>query len=206
MGYDKQKAKESAMDIGLFAGSFAATAIVSYILYRILRRIIRNFSRKIFGNADILEVISELDTEAEQTPRSLSGCDSLLLPKILEDFPDYDVVYAKTCVREYLKARFQECQDFQIHNVVISRYLPSAAQKTIVFQAAVSWLEEGRRYQKRYELNHTFLLDQDALSIAANCPNCGGAMGYGMQECPYCGSRVANVLGNTWKLTELIEK
>lgn len=194
------------MEIGTFAGAFCATALCFYILYRILRNAFRRFSRKIFGTANLMEALSEISVESEQSPRSLSGCDSLLLPKILEDFPDYDPVYTKTCVRKYLEKCFGMNEDFQIYNVVICRYLPSAAQKTVVFQAAVSWLEEGHRCQKRYELNHTFLLDQSAGAVAANCPNCGGAMGYGKQECPYCGSRVANTLKNTWEFTQLTEK
>ena len=194
------------MDFGLFFGGFVATAVFLYIVYRIIARKVRNASRKLFGTTDIVEVLSELDTEAEHTPRSLSGCDSLLLPKILNDFPDYDVSLVKTYVRDYLKASYGKNEGFQIHNVVISRYLTSEAQKTVVFQAAVSWMEQGRRQQKRFELNHTYLLNQEHTSVAANCPNCGGAMGFGEKVCSYCGSRVANVLSNTWSFTEIIEK
>ena len=42
-------------------------------------------------------------------------------------------------------------------------------------------------------------------TVAANCPNCGGAMGYGQAQCSYCGSRVAHVLKNTWTITKIEE-
>ena len=50
----------------------------------------------------MVEAILELDSEAQATPKSLSGCDSLVMPKILKDFPDFDPSLAKTYVKEYL--------------------------------------------------------------------------------------------------------
>lgn len=163
-------------------------------------RLIRMFLG--FRRTDLQLLSSEL--ELEESPRSLNGCDSLLMPKILQDFPDFDVTLAKTYVRDYLKNKLANQKNLTIHNVVIAKYLPSGAQKTIVFQAALCWTESGKKVQKRYELNYTYLLDGDT-EVAANCPNCGGALGYGVNECPYCGSRVANALGNTWTFTEMKE-
>ena len=163
-------------------------------------RLIRMFLG--FRRTDLQLLSSEL--ELEESPRSLNGCDSLLMPKILQDFPDFDVTLAKTYVRDYLKNKLANQKNLTIHNVVIAKYLPSGAQKTIVFQAALCWTESGKKVQKRYEMNYTYLLDGDT-EVAANCPNCGGALGYGVNECPYCGSRVANALGNTWTFTEMKE-
>lgn len=143
--------------------------------------------------------------ELEESPRSLNGCDTLLLPQILKDFPDFDVHQCKAIVKDYLTQTLGSRSGFEIHNIVIARYLPSGAQKTIVFQAAVSWLAQGKRAQKRYELQYAYRLSGSDTLIAANCPNCGGALGYGVTVCPYCDSRVVNVLGNTWEFTELKE-
>ena len=143
------------------------------------------------------------ELEVDDTPRSLNGCDSFLLPAILKDFPDFDVTLAKTYVRDYLKEQLSSHGDLTIYNVVIARYLPSAAHKTIVFQAALCWTE-GTKLQKRYELNYTYMVTGDS-EVAANCPNCGGALGYSSTVCPYCDSRVANALKNTWKFTEMKE-
>lgn len=193
------------MELFAFLGGFAAVAAGIAAIYQILRRKLRRFSSRTFGTPDILNALSELELEVEESPRSLNACDSLLMPQILRDFPDFDGTLAKTYVREYLRDRFGKNEDFTVHNIAIARYLPSGAQKTIVYQAAVSWLEQGRRSQKRFDLHYTFLLDQSRTSVAANCPNCGGALGYGEQECPYCGSRVANALGSTWEFTECME-
>lgn len=188
-----------------FLGGFLAVAAGVTIVAVILRNKIRSFSRRVFGKADILEALSEIDSVADDAPRSLNGCDALLMPQILRDFPDFDCSLAKTYVRDYLKEKLRSRSDLTIHNVVISKYLTSSVQKTIVFQAAVAYQQDGKKKQTRYDLHYSHMLSSQSDSVAANCPNCGGAMGYGITACPYCGSRVANVLGNTWKFTEMRE-
>ena len=194
------------MGFWIFLGSFLAVgiAITAVVLY--IRNKIRGFSRRVFGTTDLLGALEDIDTSHLETPRSLNACDTLLLPQILKDFPDFDADLAKTYVRDVLRERFGHQQGFKIHKVVISKYLRSAAQRTIVFQAATCHRENKQTVQKRYDLHYTHLLSSvsDA-AVAANCPNCGGAIGYGIFVCPYCGSRVANVLGNSWKFTEVRE-
>jgi len=168
-------------------------------LFSMIVYLIRAVLRLNRGDPGILSA----ELELEESPRSLNGCDSLLMPQIQKDFPDYDPELAKTYVRGYLKDQLGHHPGFSIHNVVIAKYLRSGAQKCIVFQAALCWLENGRKLQKRYALNYTYMLPDG--TTAANCPNCGGALGYGVQECPYCGSRVVNALKNTWTFTEMKE-
>lgn len=188
-----------------FWGGFLAVALGIAVIAGIVRGKIRSFSRRVFGKADLLEALSDIDTEAGNAPRSLNGCDSLLLPQILRDFPDFDIHLAKTYARDYLRETLGSKEGFTIYNVVMARYLPSAVQKTIVMQAAVSWRENGKQAQKRFDLNYTYLLSGREKNVAANCPNCGGALGYGVTVCPYCDSRIANVLGNSWQFTEMKE-
>lgn len=188
-----------------FLGGFLALALGLGAIFFFLRRKVRNFSREVFGEPDLLEALREMDGEAAHTPRSLNGCDRLLMPQILQDFPDFDKTLAITCIREHLQRQFGGNEGFTIHRVVIAQYLPSAAQKTIVFQAAAAWREGERTLQKRFDIHYTFLLEGASDAVAANCPNCGGALGYGITVCPYCGARVVNVLGNTWRVTRTQE-
>lgn len=194
------------MGFWIFLGSFLAVgiAITAVVLY--IRNKLRGFSRRFFGTTDLLDALEDIDTSHLETPRSLNACDTLLLPQILKDFPDFDADLAKTYARDVLREHFGHQQGFKIHKVVIAKYLRSAAQRTIVFQAATCHCENKQTVQKRYDLHYTHLLSSvsDA-AVAANCPNCGGAIGYGISVCPYCGSRVANVLGNSWKFTEVRE-
>ncbi len=187
-----------------FLGGFAAVAAGIAILVLIARNKFRRLSRQLFGTTQVLSALSEIQDQ-EAPPRSLNGCDRIVIPQILEDFPDFDPTLVKTYAREYLKKQLSSLQDLQIHNVVFARYLPSASQKTIVFQAAVSHRENGKTVQRRFDLHYTYLIATGDESVAANCPNCGGNLGYGDTVCPYCGSRVVNVMGNTWEFTELQE-
>lgn len=193
------------MEFWVFLGSFLAVAAAIAVIYVIIRNKIRRFSRSVFGTGNIIHALKDIDSVQDQNPRSLNGCDSLLIPKILKDFPDFDVSLAKTYARDHLREQLRDKEDLVIHNVVIARYLRSEAQKTIVFQAAVAYKENGKPEQARYDLDYTYLLNSGSDSVAANCPNCGAPLGYGISECPYCGSRVANVLGNTWSFTEMRE-
>lgn len=193
--------------MGLWIGLGVFAAVLAGIggIYLHLRKKVRGFSRNVFGTPDLIAGLKAVDTVHLQSPRSLNGCDDLLLPRILKDFPDFDPNLAKTYAREYLMGKLAGKKDLVVHRIVFARYLRSLSQKTIVMQAAVSCSENGSPQQKRYDLDYAYILSQDTQSVAANCPNCGGALGFGDTECPYCGSRVANVLGNTWKFTSLRE-
>ena len=193
------------MALWVFLGAFLAVGTGVAVIYLALRNKVRGFSQRVFGNPDLLEALESVDSVQDQSPRSLNGCDSFLLPQILKDFPDFDNNLAKTYARNTLKNKYGRKDIFTIYNVVIARYLRSAAQKTIVYQAAASHRENGELKQKRYDMHYTYLLESSDVNVAANCPNCGGAIGYGVTVCPYCESRVANVLGNTWKFTEIKE-
>jgi hypothetical protein len=193
------------MGLWIFLGSFLAVSLVLWIVVGTVKRKLNRFSQRVFGTGNIINVLEHMQTESETMPRSLNGCDTLLLPRILRDFPDYDASLAKTYARDHLLGELGHHPGFTVHNIVIAQYIPSAAQKTIVFQAALSWKEHNKTLQKRYSLDYTYLLGQAGSSVAANCPNCGAALGYGESVCSYCGSRVANILGNTWKFTELRE-
>ncbi len=193
------------MGFYVFLGVFLAVILAITVLVLYIRKKVRSFSKDVFGNPDIVEAFKEVDQDGWENPRSLNGCDRLLLPHILKDFPDFDVDLAKTYARDYLMNRNRDKNGFRIHNVVIAQYRRSGAQRVIVFQAATCCREANRIKQQRFDLYYTYMLPEGDDSVAANCPNCGGAMGYGITTCPYCGSRVANVLGNTWKFTEVRE-
>lgn len=194
------------MGLWLFLGAFAAVAAGIAVGYFILKKKIREFSRQNFGTPDLIQGLEKVRIEAEETPRSLNGCDSLLLPQILADFPDFDITVVKTYARDKLTEQYGGKPEFKIYNVVISRYLRAAVQKTIVLQAALSYRENGSTCQKRYEMNYTYIVSGATEAVAANCPNCGGVLSYGQTHCPYCGARVTNALKQAWRFTEIREK
>ena len=191
----------------IFLAVLGALVVLGLLGGLYLRRRIRRFSRMAFGTPDLLAGLARVETEAETAPRSLSGCDSILMPQILRDFPDFDPDMAKTYARRALEEHLTGKQEVRIHRVVFARYSPSAAQKTIVMQASAQYREEGRLTQRRYELQYTYLLQgkYGDTAAAANCPNCGGAIGFGQKQCPYCGTRMAVLLPGAWKFTDIRE-
>ena len=131
-----------------------------------------------------------------------AGESRLLLPQILRDFPDFDLRQAKEAAKAYLRENLAGKAELRIHNVVLSQYFPALVEKTLVFQAAVSFREGGATVQKRYDLSYAYRLPGGA---GANCPNCGGVLAPGQLQCAYCGAWVANPMGAVWSFTRMEE-
>ncbi len=85
----------------------AIIGAVYYLLYRVKRKA-QEFSQAIFGTSDITKAATSLKQEYASTPKSVSAMTSLLLPKIVSDFPDfqYDEMKerAENVLTSYLRA------------------------------------------------------------------------------------------------------
>lgn len=185
-----------------FAVTFIIIIMAAILIFgTVISTFIKRF--RSFGSFRNIDVSSFDDFETR--PRSLSGRDSQLIPKILKDFPDFNVTSAKSAVKEKLKEELSGVTDLKIHNVVINGYTGTPVEKTIIFQAALQYSENGKTVQKRYVLHYAFIIENGKVA-AANCPNCGAPIsGFSEKVCEYCGSRLVNVMGNTWKFTEIYE-
>lgn len=194
---------EKLIALAVFLGILA----LGLFIYFSVRNKVREFSQTAFGTRDIIAGLKSVENDAENTPRSLSGCDSILLPQILRDFPDFDVNLAKNYASDALRRRLAGKEGLKIHNIVLFRYLRTLSQKTVLMQAAAEFLENGRKVQKRYDLSYAYVLQGQggAPEAAASCPHCGGVIGFGQTECPYCGSRLAVAMLGAWEFTQIQE-
>ena len=191
---------------GAFLGVIAIVAIAIVVIVIKFRRLCRkNESVRILAGFAKGIASGELDFEVPEEPRSLNRCDSLLIPQIKADFPDFDATRAKNIFRSYVKQHYAKAPDFMIYTVGMSRYLSAGLSKTIVMQAACSYTRGKKPVQIRVEADYIYSVHTDDENIASNCPNCGGAIGYGMVNCPYCGSHVSNVMSNTWEFKNIRE-
>lgn len=191
---------------GAFVGVIAIVAIAICVIVIKFRRLCRkNESVRILAGFAKGIASGELDFEVPEEPKALNRCDSLLIPQIKRDFPDFDPEQAKTWFREYVRQHYLDADAFTTYAVGMSRYLSAGIQKTIVMQAACSYAYAGKRKQIRVEADYVYSVDTMSETIAANCPNCGGAIGYGVVNCPYCGTHVSNVMGNTWQFKNIRE-
>jgi len=155
-------------------------------------------------NRGTIQKVAASEVFHPEPPRSVNSCDRLLLPVILKDFPDFDVTTAKAAVRKALDEKYSHQKGYTLHRIVIADYLRTA-QKTVVFQASFANKDGAKIAQRRVILHYSYLMPQSDHTVAANCPNCGGALGYGEMECGFCGTRVANPLGQSWQFTEFRE-
>ena len=69
-------------------------AVGAGILYGVYR-IVKLFGAGVGRIKEIADKIEAGDVEAQQTPKSLSAVDSLVLPRILKDFPEFDIQLMK---------------------------------------------------------------------------------------------------------------
>ena len=85
-----------------------AVIIAIYIGISHLRNRAREVSRALFGTSDITKAAKQMKQEYSTTPRSVSAMTSLLLPKIVSDFPNfqYDEMKdrAENTLTSYLRA------------------------------------------------------------------------------------------------------
>ena len=102
-----------------FAVTFIIIILAAILIFgTVISTFIKRF--RSFGSFRNIDVSSFDDLETR--PRSLSGRDSQLIPKILKDFHDFNVASAKSAVREKLKEELSGVTDLKIHNVVINGY------------------------------------------------------------------------------------
>lgn len=85
-----------------------AVIIAIYCGVTYIRNKTREMSRALFGTSDITKAAEQMKREYATTPKSVSAMTSLLLPKIVSDFPDfqYDEMKdrAENMLTSYLRA------------------------------------------------------------------------------------------------------
>lgn len=188
--------------------------VVIVIVYKVAKKLktvkreVKKMSKMAFGTENIIEGFQKAELDAQQTPKSLSGMDSIILPRIKKDFPDFNVDVAKSDVRRELKNYLRNKQSVKIHNVVIRDYKKHKFESVIIMQASAEYIEGSRKLQKRYNFNYVYALagSLSETNIAAVCPNCGGPVSNtSLAECEYCGSRLVNLIEQSWKVKDISE-
>ena len=186
-----------------FLGGLIAVGLVCTIVF--IK--IRNKLRSIIGTRELSALIDSAKND-DTTPKSLSGMDSLVLPRILSDFPDFDATLAETTIRDFLKNKFKSADRFRVHNVVINDYKESNTEKTIIYQASAQYYTDNKLTQHRYCVHYSYITSADEGDVvAAVCPNCAAPLSkLNTSKCEYCGSTVSVVMHRTFEITEYYEK
>ena len=193
---------------------FIATAVffvaVAVMIIRGIRRSMRNAVggglNEIFGNADSAAKGFYEGMTEDDRPKSVGGGDSLFLPRILKDFPEFSLSTAKAAVRERIEEEMAGKDSLKIHNIAITNYTAAGNEREIVFGCAFEYAGGAGRVQKRYALHYLYANTGDQPTVAV-CQSCGAPIGSAAQEtCEYCGCRIVNVTGASWKITQVYER
>lgn len=205
----------------------AAMSIVAAVVKWLAR-----IGRKAEG---LIDQINLAQVRAETTPKSLAGMESILLPQIMKDFPEYNsaVVYdrvrsdarlfyesaieGRPLYKEGISAALRERMTFPgdvaggigIHRVSLSDYDRRSRDKFITYQAAAKYEDaKGTTHQTRLHLKYIAAYDDDFANEirVIKCPNCGAPVPTsGEKVCRYCGAALRTAPGLCWVLTDIKE-
>ena len=128
-----------------FLGAFLAVVIVAVILVSVVTKKLKRLSNRLLRPRNIARVLSQIEVEQEALPRSLSACDSLVIPQILRDFPDFDPNLVKTYARDYLNKKFGNMPASPSTMLHIPTILPLTFRKPSFSRH----LSVGRKMEKR---------------------------------------------------------
>ncbi len=156
--------------------------------------------------------------ELANTPRSLSGMDSIYLPKIARDFPEFswnqwrDRISA--AVLQAAKKRSSD-GNAQVYKTVISKYFREEGTCSIIAETGASYMPEQKgsepplRKQAVFETELLYIQDEDKVqgrALGVNCPNCGAPVhALGVKKCPYCGTGLEPVNIRVWTIAGIKE-
>ncbi len=185
----------------------------SGMLYGIYR-FIRLFGIGVGRIKEIADKIEAGDMEAQQTPKSLSSVDSLVLPRILRDFPEFDIQLmrrrAEQDTSRYLtslksrRSQFTEKDGIRsflerMQEMVNWTKTVPAWERPKVHRAALSNYENRSNYcyvtyqvAYQYELNgRTWQKKLEIRYLAADEPDMEKKIS--VYNCPNCGAPVGSI-------------
>ncbi len=70
---------------------FGVIALVGFVAYLKIKKKVREVSNTLFQTDSITQGIKDINKKMEMTPKSLNSLESLELPRIHKDFPDFSV-------------------------------------------------------------------------------------------------------------------
>jgi hypothetical protein len=162
---------------------------------------------------ELIRMVKTADVKSQLTPKSVSGGDSIFLPQIMRDYPQFNINLAKSVVENGIREQFgaEHFADLKVHRTAVSHYGKHYGSSTIKFQTAFQYTSDdgrhGRRIsQQKAETEYTFRVrDKDgATNAALRCGYCGAPVPrLGDKSCGYCGNEVILDLEQAWEITDI---
>ena len=98
---------------------------VIYTMYKTIQRKISNFSSSVLGSTNLLEGLKQVEEIANDTPLSVSGGDSIYLPRIQKDFPDFSKSIVENVIKKFLLEYFSCLENKSISKLTSVNYTAS---------------------------------------------------------------------------------
>lgn len=183
---------------------------IGFVLYFIYRA--KKTMKDIFGTSNLKELASQRKEQEENTPKSLGGTTSLILPRLSKDFPELSWSVLRGMGEEelvkYLKEK--EYTDIKIHGTVMSDYTKRNGLCQVTMKSAVQYYREGQKIQDRFAVVYSYIQNADAFGydngVSFTCPKCGAPIkSLGMKICAYCGAAVEPLSLRVWKFDRIFE-
>lgn len=207
--------------------ALVGAGILGYVVSRLAR---------LFNRAEgLIDDIKDAGIREEETPKSLNAMDSLLLPQILKDFPEYNRAVIMDRVIRDAKLFYESAvkgemlfgdgasasllSDLKlpegvlggvlVHRIALSAYDRSGRDRLITYQASAKYDGvDGRPHQTRLALKYIAASTADfAEKIEVlKCPNCSAPVpAVGEKVCRYCGAALVAPAGAGWVLIDIKE-
>jgi len=163
--------------------------------------------KRTFGQVGLSHMIKAADLNSQLTPKSVSGGDAIFLPRILKDYPQFNVNLAKNVVENNIRQLYGagHFADVKVHRTTISNYQKHYGSSVIKFQTAFQYSSD-RTVQEKAETTYTFRVkDKEGASNAAlRCGYCGAPVArLGNKSCTYCGNEVILDMEQAWDITDV---
>lgn len=84
----------------------------------VIKQKIRGFSREFLGNENLVEGLKQIEEEANHTPLSVSGGDSIYLPRIQKDFPDFHNNIFSEKTKAFLTSYFNSLEKRELEEML----------------------------------------------------------------------------------------
>ena len=207
--------------------ALVGAGIVGYAVMRTAR---------LFNRAEgLIDDIKDAQIREEETPKSLNAMDSLLLPQIMKDFPEYNSEVIIARVMNDAKLFYESAANGEVlfkegvaaslldnvvlpkdvlggvvvHRAALCAYDRKQRDRLITYQASVQYEgTDAKRHQKRLTLKYIAAYSSDFTEKieVIKCPNCGAPVPtVGEKVCRYCGAALVSPAGFGWVLINMKE-
>lgn len=155
-------------------------------------------------NEEGLDFVSE-----PEHPRLISNMNRIYLPKIEKDFPEFNWDEIKLMLEEEIRQKFDDKQDFEIEETVISRYEKSGQKARISCETAAEYNdgEMTRHFCIQSVLAYLNSKTGEEGARALTCPRCSAPLTRrpdGEIVCEFCDTVIVGE--KMWTVTEIKEK